>query len=126
MPSAAASTFEVATAQEPCSASSTTWTALSGPIDSALRIDSVARSGPMVRMVTSPPCASLIFSASSMAYSSISLMTLFAEPRSTVLSSRAQVALRAGVGHLLDEYDDVHRSPTPVRYPVCYPVTLTC
>ena len=68
---AAASTFEVANAHEPCSASSTTWTALSGPIDRALRIDSLARSGPMVRMVTSPPWAYLSFKASSMAYSSI-------------------------------------------------------
>ena len=86
VPRAAASTRDVATAQEPCSASSWMCTALSGPIDSALRIDSAARSGPIVSTVTSPPCASLIFRASSMAYSSISLMTLFAEARSTVLS----------------------------------------
>ena len=91
MPRAAASTFEVATAHEPCSASSVTWTALSGPMESALRIDSVAPAGPMVSTVTSPPCASLIFNASSMAYSSISLMTLFAEPRSTVLSLALRV-----------------------------------
>ena len=89
-----------------------TWTALSGPIDSALRIDSVARSGPMVRMVTSPPCASLI------------LQRLFdgvlVHLVDHVVGRRAvdgvvvaaQVALRAGVGHLLDQYDDVHRSLT--------------
>src|SRR4051794_22773681 len=84
---AAASTFDVASAHEPCRAPSVTWTAPSGPIDSALRIESAARSGPMVRITTSPPCASRSRSASSMAYSSISLITLLADPRSTVLSS---------------------------------------
>ena len=93
--------------------SSRTCTALSAPIDSALRIDSVAGSGPMVRTVTSPPCASLSRSASSMAYSSISLMTLLAGARSTVLSAGSQLALAAGVGHLLDQYDDVHRRDHP-------------
>ena len=85
--SAAASTFEVATAQEPCRAPSRTWTALSGPICSALRIASPACSGPIVRTVTSPPSASWSLSASSTAYSSISLSTLFAELRSMVWSS---------------------------------------
>ena len=80
---AAAITALVWMAHEPWMASSTTCTALSAPIDSALRTVSFAASGPMQRMVTSPPCASLIFNASSMAYSSISLMTLFAEARST-------------------------------------------
>ena len=63
--------FAVAMASEPCSASSLTCTALSAPIDSALRIDSVARSGPTVRMVTSPPWASLSCRPSSMANSSM-------------------------------------------------------
>src|SRR5205814_7784410 len=54
--SAAASTRDVASAHEPCSAASETWTAESGPIDRALRIDSVAPSGPIVSTTTSPPC----------------------------------------------------------------------
>ncbi len=71
LPSAAANTFAVATASEPCTASSSTCTALSAPIDSALRIDSVARSGPTVRIVTSPPWASLSNRPSSIANSSM-------------------------------------------------------
>src|SRR4051794_18967177 len=47
---------------------------------------SVAVSGPTVSTVTSPPWASLTVSASSRAYSSISLMTLSAVARATVLS----------------------------------------
>jgi len=46
--SAAAITLAVASAQEPCSASSWTCTALSGPIESALRIESAACAGPAV------------------------------------------------------------------------------
>src|SRR4051812_39432982 len=84
--SAAAITADVCTAHEPWMAGSDTCTALSAPIDSALRIASVAVSGPTVRMVTSPPWASLTVSASSMAYSSISLITLSAVARATVLS----------------------------------------
>ena len=70
--SAAASTGEVAIASEPCSASSTRWIALSAPIDSALRIVSLAarahgqdRDLATVRL--------FICRASSIAYSSISL-----------------------------------------------------
>src|SRR3954469_4999686 len=84
--SAAASTELICTASEPWIASSETCTALSAPMDRALRMASVAPSGPTVSTVTSPPCASLMVSASSMAYSSISLMTLSAEARATVLS----------------------------------------
>jgi len=51
-----------------------------------LRIVSTARSGPIVTMVTSPPEASLIFRASSTAYSSISFMTTSTDARSRVLS----------------------------------------
>src|SRR4051794_21735227 len=63
-----------------------TCTALSAPIDSALRMVSTAFSGPIDRTVTSPPCASLILSASSTAYSSSSFMTPSTLSRSTVLS----------------------------------------
>ena len=55
VPTALASAFAVWTASEPCSASSERWIALSAPIDSALRIASVARSGPIDATVTSPP-----------------------------------------------------------------------
>src|SRR3954454_4942764 len=84
---AAASTELICTASEPWIASSETCTALSAPMDSALRLASVAVSGPTVRTVTSPPWASLMVSASSVAYSSISLITLSAEARATVLSA---------------------------------------
>ena len=50
---AAASTLEVAIASEPAIASSTTCTPLSAPICSALRIASVAFSGPTQSTVTS-------------------------------------------------------------------------
>jgi hypothetical protein len=56
-------------------------------MDSALRIDSDAFSGPMVSTVTSlPSLASLICSASSMAYSSSSLMSPSTDSRSSVAS----------------------------------------
>ena len=86
-PSAAASTADVWIASDPWIASSETCTALSAPIDSALRIASVAVSGPTVSTVTSPPSRSRTSSASSMAYSSISLITLSADARATVLSA---------------------------------------
>src|SRR3954452_24536767 len=86
--SAFASAYDVARASDPWRAGSTTWTALSAPMDSALRMVSTALSGPMLKTVTSPlPCASLIFSASSTAYSSSSFMTPSTLARSTVLSS---------------------------------------
>ena len=88
--------------------SSTTWTALSAPIDSALRIVSAAFSGPMVRTVTSPPCASLSWSASSTAYSSSSFITASTRSRSSVLSVGLELLLGPRVGHLLDADDDVH------------------
>src|SRR5438270_6701523 len=56
-------------------------------MDNALRMVSTALAGPMLSTVTSPPCASLIFSASSTAYSSSSFMTPSTPSRSTVLSS---------------------------------------
>jgi hypothetical protein len=83
VPSAAASVCAAYRAA-PCSAGSDTCTALSAPIDRALRIVSVARSGPMDRTVTSPPCASLSRSASSTAYSSSSFMTASTDSRSNV------------------------------------------
>ena len=51
-----------------------------------------------------------------MAYSSISLMTLLADAAVDGVVVSAQVALRAGVGHLLDEYDDVHRASTTLLF----------
>src|SRR4051812_30412593 len=87
VPSAFASAYDVASASEPCSPASTRWTALSAPIDNALRIVSADLSGPIVRTVTSPPPASLMRKASSTAYSSSSFMTPSTPSRSTVLSS---------------------------------------
>ena len=68
--SASARASDVASASEPASASSMTCTALSAPIDSALRIDSAAFAGPIDKIVTSPPWASAIFRPSSIANSS--------------------------------------------------------
>src|SRR5690606_17621042 len=79
-------TFAVAIMSEPCSASSETWMALSAPMDRALRMASVARSGPTHRTVTSPSPASLILSASSTARSLISSITASADSRSRVWS----------------------------------------
>ena len=102
----------MASAHEPCSASSTTWTALSGPIDSALRIDSAARSGPIVRTVTSPPCASWMLQRL-LDGVLVHLVddVVRRRPVDGVVVS-AQGALRTGVRHLLDEYDDLHRAST--------------
>lgn len=68
---------------------------LVGPIDSALRMASVARSGPAVNTVTvlSPPSRSLISSASSTARSLISSSTASAASRSRVKSP--SVSLRS-------------------------------
>ncbi|SLI52438.1 Uncharacterised protein [Mycobacteroides abscessus subsp. abscessus] len=85
-PSAEASTHAVCTASEPWMAGSLMWMALSAPMDSALRMASVARSGPADSTVTSPPCASLISSASSTARSLISSSTASAASRSRVKS----------------------------------------
>src|ERR1700749_1339440 len=82
-----ASAYEVCSTSDPASASSSRCTALSAPIDNALRIDSLALPGPMVSTVTSlPSWASLICSASSMAYSSSSLMSPSTDSRSSVAS----------------------------------------
>ena len=77
-----ASTEDVASASEPASATSLTKIASFAPMDKALRIASVARSGPIEIRVTVcgppsslPPCASTMRSASSTAYSSKSLST---------------------------------------------------
>ena len=58
---------------DPAAASSETSTARSAPIASALRSESTAFSGPSETRTTSPPCASLIRSASSTAFKSIGL-----------------------------------------------------
>src|SRR6185295_19018734 len=86
-------------------------------MDRALRMDSAAFSGPMVKMVTSasapaPRWASAICRPSSMAYSSSSLMSPSTDARSSVPS--ASLSLRsAGIWHLLDQHDDVHRLHRP-------------
>ncbi len=90
-PRTAAIAAEVPSTSEPASASSTRCTALSAPIDSALRIDSVARSGPIDKMVTSPPCASASRRPSSIANSSSSLITASAASRSSVESDSLRV-----------------------------------
>ena len=90
---AAAITFAVESTSEPCSDSSETWIALSAPIDKALRMASVARSGPTQTTVTSASPASLICSACSTAFSLISSSTASAEARSRVLS--ASLSLRS-------------------------------
>src|SRR5271165_195552 len=63
--------------------SSESSTALSAPMPSALRTTSAPLGGAMVRMVTvvSPPCASFILKASSIAYSSNGLSTFSMELR---------------------------------------------
>ncbi len=91
VPSARASAHPVWTTSEPCMPSSLRCTALSAPIDRALRIASVARSGPAVNTVTEPstPAAasfSRISSASSTARSLISSSTASAASRSRVQS----------------------------------------
>ena len=88
VPSARASAQPVCTMSEPCRRSSSRCTPLSAPMDSALRIASVARSGPAVSTVTvlSPPSFSLISSASSTARSLISSSTASAASRSRVQS----------------------------------------
>ena len=84
--SAAASAADVASASDPARPSSSTCTALSAPIDKALRIESAAFAGPIDKIVTSPPCASAIFRPSSIAYSSSSLISPSSEARSSVPS----------------------------------------
>src|SRR3954447_12006809 len=85
---ASASTSEVASASDPAIASSTTCTPLSAPICKALRIASVACSGPTDRTGTVlSPVFSLICSACSTAYSSSSESSPSTPTRSTVWSS---------------------------------------
>ena len=88
VPSARASAHPVCTMSEPCSCGSSRCTPRSAPMDSALRMASVARSGPAVSTVTvlSPPSFSLISSASSTARSLISSSTASAASRSRVKS----------------------------------------
>ncbi|CNU93385.1 Uncharacterised protein [Mycobacterium tuberculosis] len=98
VPNARAKAHPVWMTSEPCMPSSFRWTALSAPIDSALRIASVARSGPAVSTVTDPsmPSAasfSRICSASSTARSLISSSTASAASRSSVKSP--SVSLRS-------------------------------
>ncbi len=84
VPIALTSAFAVDTASEPANASSERCTALSAPIDRALRMASVARSGPIVRTVTSEPSlASLSCSAASTARSLISSSTASVASRSS-------------------------------------------
>src|SRR4029453_16609534 len=84
---AASRTLAVLKAQEPWRASSWTWTAASGPMDSALRTVARAEDGPMQRTTTSPPCCSLSRRASSTAYSSTGFRIVSTDSRSSVLSA---------------------------------------
>src|SRR5690606_10114186 len=86
---ALASTRDVPMASVPCRSSSSTWIALSAPIDSALRSASLASSGPTVSTVTSTSSSefSEICSACSTAYSSSSESRPSTSSRSTVRSS---------------------------------------
>ena len=86
-----ASAYDVESPSEPARPSSSRCTALSAPIDSALRIDSAAFSGPMVTIVTSASLpaarwASAICRPSSIAYSSSSLISPSTDARSSVPS----------------------------------------
>lgn len=67
--------FAVAMTADPWIASPEMWRSWSAPMDSALRIDSVARSGTTVRIVTSPPWVSLRRRASSIADYIVVLVT---------------------------------------------------
>ncbi len=67
---AAASARAVPSVSVASSAASLTWTAESAPIARPVRSAACARSGPTVTSTTSPPFASLIRSASSIANSS--------------------------------------------------------
>src|SRR5579859_5907826 len=82
--------------------------AWSAPIDSALRIDSAAFSGPMVKIVTSASCpaarcASAISRPSSMAYSSSSLMSPSTDARSKVESAAFSLRSAAVSGTCLTQ-----------------------
>src|SRR5260370_12901251 len=106
--STCASAYEVERAWEPASRSSSRCTAWSAPIDSALRIDSAAFSGPMVKIVTSASwpaarCASAICRPSSMAYSSSSLMSPSTDARSSVESAAFSVRSAAVSGTCLTQ-----------------------
>src|SRR5262249_54621122 len=101
--SAAAIAADVTSASDPASASSERCTALSAPIDSALRIDSAALAGPIEKIVTSPPCASAIRSPSSIAYSSSSLISPSGACRSSVPSPGLSVRSTAVSGTCLTQ-----------------------
>src|SRR5215470_16011990 len=101
--SAAAIAADVASASDPARPSSLRWTALSAPIDSALRMDSDALAGPIEKIVTSPPCASAIRSPSSIAYSSSSLMSPSGVCRSSVPSPGLSVRSTAVSGTCLTQ-----------------------
>ena len=105
-------------ASEPARPSSSRCTALSAPMDRALRMDSAAFSGPMVRMVTSASvpaarCASAICSALLDGV----LVKLVDEPVHRRAVQRAvrvrELAFGPGIWHLLDQHDDVHRLHRP-------------
>ncbi len=116
-------------------------------MDSALRIDSAAFSGPMVTMVTSASlpaarCASAICRPSSMAYSSSSLMSPSTDARSSVESDGLSLRSAAVSGTCLTQttmfmdYTDLlgcsdtacqtaSCCPAPGPYPLCYlPVAI--
>ena len=133
VPIAPASARAVPTASDPASASSVRCTAASAPIDNALRIASVARSGPIDTTVTVA------------AVGLLELQGLLDRALVDLVEHRVggvpvqgtvppQPALGVGVGHLLHQNDDVHRTPSapasdpapdPRRVNKCYqPVYL--
>src|SRR4029453_1560883 len=126
---AARRTRAVLKAQDPWRASSWTWTAASGPMDSALRTVARADAGPMHRTTTSPPCCSLSRRASSTAYSSTGLGIVSTDSRARVgvegFVRRLEPLLGGRVGHALDGDQDLQRclqgwpvaGPCPGRRP---------
>ncbi len=85
--SVAARTRAVESVSDPASWSSVTSVPLAAPIARALRIVSGAPAPAIETIVTSPPCASVSFSAASRAYSSFAFTTAGTAARSRRQSS---------------------------------------
>src|SRR5712691_8829183 len=93
---AAASALPVSSASAPASFSSVMRMPRSDPMDRPLRIASLARSGPIDTSTTSPPCASLSCSPSSIPHSSPGSTTASLSRASVLSDSRAWVELGSG------------------------------
>src|SRR5216683_1518107 len=93
---AAASALPVSSASAPASFSSVIRMPRSAPMDRPLRIASLARSGPIDTSTTSPPCASLSCSPSSIPHSSPGSRTTSLSRASVLSDSRAWVELGSG------------------------------